>query len=284
MAATPFLYPTVCEFEFAEVTGLPRTPCFSLYFVERGRGTVQVDYAIHDLAAPVLVCLSPYQRAAFTPKGRVAGWVLHFHANFFCIETHHHAVGCDGVLFNEVYEVPLVQLDQDSLPGFRRLISQMHEELKGEGVAHLELLTSTLKILLIKAARLKLAQQGGSGLAATHRPETLRRLRELLEVHYQELHRPSDYARLLGTSQKALALLVRTHLHKTLTELIRERVMKHAKWQLLHTRKPVKQIAYEVGFEDEFYFSRTFKRAYGCAPLVFREQETAWRGGSNMSM
>jgi AraC-like DNA-binding protein len=138
--------------------------------------------------------------------------------------------------------------------------------------------------LLIKAARLKLAQQGGSGLAATHRPETLRRLRELIELHYQELHRPSDYARLLGTSQKALALLVRTHLHKTLTVLIRERVMKHAKWQLLHTRKPVKQIAYEVGFDDEFYFSRTFKRAYGCAPLAFREQETSWRGGSNMSM
>lgn len=260
-----------------------RSPCFTLYLVERGSGVVHVDYAEHAFAAPVLISLNPYQKVRFQPRTIASGWVLFFHANFFCIETHHHAVGCNGVLFNEVYEAPIVALSAAELEEFRRLMQDVAEELRCQAVAHLEVLVSSLKILLIKATRLKLAQQGSAQLPATGRPEVLRRLRELIETHYQSLHSPSEYARLLGVSTKSLAQLVKTHHHKTLTELIRDRIVKHAKWQLLHTPKAVKEIAYEVGFDDEFYFSRLFKRACGSSPLTFREYETTLRGGAQSS-
>jgi AraC-like DNA-binding protein len=252
--------------------------------IEQGSGILRVDQAAYPFAAPALICLSPYQRATFSARRKTAGWALQFHANFFCIETHHHAVGCNGVLFNEVYEVPLVKLDAATLAEFAALFRTMDAELRGRGVAHLEVLVSCLKIVLIKATRLKLAQQGSEGLAATQRPDVLRRLRDLLEASYHELHRPSEYARQLGISSKTLAQLVRIHHGKTLSELIRDRVMKDAKWQLLHTRKPVKQVAFEVGFADEFYFSRLFKRSFGCSPAAFRERETALRHGTNLSM
>lgn len=274
----------VRRFSSTGVSKPVRSPCFTLFLLERGSGTVRVDHTMHDFAAPVLLCLNPYQRVAFATKRAASGWMLQFHANFFCIETHHHAVGCNGVLFNEVYDVPLVKLDAGLLLQFGRLMEEMDDELRQQAVAHMEVLVSCLKILLIKATRLKLEQQGSDGLAATKRPEVLRRFRELLETRYQTLHSPSEYARLLGTSPKILARLAKTHFHKTLAEIIRDRVMKHAKWQLLHTLKPVKQVAHEVGFDDEFYFSRLFKRSFGCSPAAFREQETAIRGGSNLSM
>ena len=271
-------------FAFGKDDAIERSPCFALYLVERGSGQLQVDYATHEFAAPVLISLNPYQKVQFQPRTKLAGWVLFFHANFFCIETHHHAVGCNGVLFNEVYEVPVVTLDPAMLAEFSRLIQDMATELRGQDVAHLEILVSSLKILLIKATRLKLAQQGAAQLPATGRPETLRRLRELIEANYQKLHSPSDYAELLGLSNKSLAQLVKTYHHKTLNELIRDRIVKHAKWQLLHTAKAVKEIAYEVGFDDEFYFSRLFKRACGRSPLAFRDYEMTVRGQAQMSM
>jgi AraC-like DNA-binding protein len=61
-------------------------------------------------------------------------------------------------------------------------------------------------------------------------------------------------------------------------------VLQQAKWELLHTLKPVKQVAIELGFRDVFYFSRLFKRATGCSPTFFREYETEIRGGRNLSM
>jgi len=262
----------------------PRTPCFSAYLLEKGRGQVQVDHAPHLYHGPCLLFLGPYQRCVFSPKTATSGSLLHFHANFFCIETHHHAVGCDGVLFNEVYEIPLVELSRETLDDFAKLVSWMGQEAQGHAVAHTEVLVSSLKLLLIKATRLKVQQQSSANVSAAGRPEVLRRMRELLESGYQKEHRPSEYARMLGVSSKTLANVVKKHFHKTPSELIRDRVMKHAKWQLLHTLKPVKQVAFEVGFDDEFYFSRLFKRSFGCSPLFFREHETELRGGSNLSM
>jgi len=88
-----------------------------------------------------------------------------------------------------------------------------------------------------------------------------------------------------STSQhKTLGRIVRENLGTTPTELIRARILTHAKWQLLHTLRPVKEIAREVGFTDELYFSRLFKKATGYSPTFFREFETEIRGGSNLSM
>ena len=83
---------------------------------------------------------------------------------------------------------------------------------------------------------------------------------------------------------KTLGRCVREQLGKTLTDLIRERILTHAKWQLLHTLKPVKEVATELGFQDELYFSRLFKKATGLSPTFFREFETEIRAGSNLSM
>jgi len=87
---------------------------------------------------------------------------------------------------------------------------------------------------------------------------------------------------MVGMNPRALGKLSRTYFHKTLTDLIRDRILKHAKWQLLHTLRPVKEVAYEVGFDDEFYFSRLFKCSTGCSPQFYREYETEIRGGKNL--
>jgi len=39
-----------------------------------------------------------------------------------------------------------------------------------------------------------------------------------------------------------------------------------------------------VGYRDELYFSRLFRKATGVSPTFFREFETEIRGGSNLSM
>ena len=108
--------------------------------------------------------------------------------------------------------------------------------------------------------------------------------RELLEKYHCKLYSPADYAELLHTTPKALGRAVKSHLGKTLTELIQERILNRAKWELLHTLRPVKEIAHEVGYDDELYFSRMFKKATGFSPTDFREFETDIRGGRNLSM
>jgi AraC family transcriptional activator of pobA len=60
------------------------------------------------------------------------------------------------------------------------------------------------------------------------------------------------------------------YFQKTLTELISDRVIIEAKRQLYLSGKSVKEVAFELGFADEFYFSRFFKKNTGVSPVTFR--------------
>jgi AraC-like DNA-binding protein len=272
------------EFESSTQACAQRANYFTVFIVQKGNGTFHADLAEFPFRAPCLLFANPYQRIFFSAPAAVASRRLDFHANFFCIETYHEEVGCNGVLFNEIYGSPVLPLNAAQAEEFNTLGQMMEEEAGAARLAHSEALLSYLKVFLIKATRIKMALQTCAPQTAGAAPEVLNRLIELVELKYNELRRPSEYARLLGISEKALNKLVRRQFGQSLTLLIRDRVMKHAKWHLLHTRKAVKEVAAEAGFEDVFYFSRLFKQATGMAPSAFREFETAIRGGRNLSM
>jgi AraC-like DNA-binding protein len=252
--------------------------------VQEGSGTFCADMGRHPFGPNSMLFLVPYQSFRFICDCPLRGVTLKFHANFLCIETHHEEVGCNGVLFNDTYGIPAVQLDESHARECSGLLDEVRRELREGGLAHSEVLLSYLKIFLVRATRLKLQQQELAQNPHARRPEILTQLRDLIEEHFRVHHAPSDYARMLHVSPKALSRIVRSHFNKTLTELIRERIARQAKWEMLHTTKPVKQVAMELGFDDTFYFSRLFKRATGCSPSFFRDYETTIRGGRNLSM
>ena len=269
----------------AELSLPQRFNYFTVLQIREGVGRFHADLATYDFQSPTLLFFNPYQTFFLAADAPLSGARLQFHANFFCIETHHEAVGCNGVLFNDIYGPPLVRLDAAMADEFDRLTSRIEEELMTAGLAQTEVLVSYLKVFLIKATRLKLEQQPAlADISTSEHPPLPARLTDLIERQYPPKHSPAPYAAELNITPKALGRLVKQHFRRTLTELIRERLLKHAKWQLLHTTRPVKEIAWEIGFTDELYFSRLFRRATGISPTAFREFETAIRGGRNLSM
>ena len=201
------------------------------------------------------------------------------------METFHAEVGCSGVLFNDPYGIPVVTLDEQAKPEVTNLIERIRKEQSDSDLAFGEVMLAYLKVLLILAARLKSPKPGVCVPGANDlRHPMLVQLRDLIEQNFHTLHSPADYAKRLHLTAKTLGRIVRENLGTTPTDLIRNRILIHAKWQLLHTLKPVKEISRELGFSDELYFSRLFKKATGYSPTFFRDFETEIRGGSNLSM
>jgi AraC-like DNA-binding protein len=262
-----------------------RTNCFTITWIEAGHGAVDIDATTHPLAMGTLLFLSPYRHIRISSKRPVRGAVIRFHANFLCVETFYAESGCSGVLFNDPFGSPVVQVPRASRAEVRRIVNRVAAEMKAAEIGRDDVVMASLKILLIMATRWKSATAVTRGITgADHRHPLLQQFSDLVERHYRTLHAPAEYARLLHMTPKSLARFTRTHFGRTMTDVIRERLLIDAKWQLLHTLKPVKQIAGELGFADELYFSRFFKKATGQAPTAFRDFETRIRGGSNLSM
>ena len=99
----------------------------------------------------------------------------------------------------------------------------------------------------------------------------MQQLKEAIETHYREKHAPNEYASLLNITPKALGKITKTFFNKTIGHLISERIIIEAKRELYLTSKPVKAIAWELGFEDEFYFSRFFKTNADVSPQLYRD-------------
>ena len=260
-----------------------RTNYFSVYLIETGSGTFWADASHFAFGPGSLLFFVPYQHVRFVPDAPVHAEVIQFHANFLCVETFHAEVGCSGDLFNDPYGVPLVTLGERARSEVTGLIDRIRAEQTGRELAYGEVMLAHLKVLLILATRLK-SPRAACGPGADLRHPLLAELRDLIEQNYRTLHSPSDYAKRLHVTAKTLGRIVREHLGTTPTDLIRNRILIHAKWQLLHTLKPVKEVARELGFSDELYFSRLFKKTTGHSPTFFREFETEIRGGSNLSM
>lgn len=262
-----------------------RTNYFAIYRIDRGAGTFWADASRFAFGPGSLMFFVPYQHIRLGPDSQVSGEILHFHANFLCVETFHAEAGCSGILFNDPQSIPIVTLEESTVHEVVQLMDRIRIERQQGELGFQDAMLAHLKVLLILATRAKLAgSSGGSTSAGNPRHPLLMEFRELIEQNYCRLHAPADYARLLHVTAKTLGRIVRENLGTTPSELIRNRMLTHAKWQLLHTLRPVKEIAREVGFRDELYFSRLFRKWTGCSPTFFREFETEIRSGRNLSM
>jgi AraC family transcriptional regulator, transcriptional activator of pobA len=252
---------------------IQRNNYFSLIWVKEGEGKIKADFAEYDFAANSLFAFSPYQPYMIIAKKPVKGVAIYFHPEFFCIYKHHKEVSCNGVLYNNIYNPPFVKVDDASAATLQMLCEQIKTEMQNTELAQYELLVSYLKIFLITASRLKVQQhqQAAEEMKDNKEPFILQKLKDAIEENFKIKHSPADYAEMLYITPKALAKITKNHFNKTLSSLINERIIIEAKRELYLTDKTVKEIAYELGYEDEYYFSRFFKVNADVSPQLYRD-------------
>ncbi|GAB3654750.1 helix-turn-helix transcriptional regulator [Echinicola sediminis] len=243
-------------------------PLYSILFIEKA-GKVAVNFVKYELKEHTVLFLTPYQNLQLLDgfSGKII--LLQFHGDFYCIEYHKEEVACNGFLFNNIYLQPFISLEKKRFYELLQITEKMGEEFTFNRRFSDAVLKSYLQLLLAicsseKADILDVEFQQGPVNPIIHR------FQELLEDSFKTERSPSFYAEHLAMSSSSLSKKIKAHFGKTPTQLIQERVILEAK-KLLHlTHKPVFEIATELGFDDEFYFSRYFKKEVGLSPTYFR--------------
>jgi AraC family transcriptional activator of pobA len=262
----------VTAFDWGSFDHIQRFNYYSIVWLKKGTGLLRSDFNEYRLKRSSMMFFTPYQPFMLKGDENIEGVAMHFHPDFFCIYNHDKEVSCNGVLFNNIYKPPFISVDDKAAAEFSLLLDQIKEEMKRNDLSQYELLVSYLKIFIIKAVRIKSIQNPelAKATADLKEPFVLQQLMDHIETHFQREHQPGYYASVLNITPKALGKITKQHFNKTLTDLIAERIVIEAKRELYLTSKPVKAIAHDLGFSDEFHFSRYFKNHTDVSPQAYR--------------
>ncbi|MFZ4929033.1 helix-turn-helix domain-containing protein [Chryseobacterium sp. Mn2064] len=251
---------------------IQRNNYFTLILITSGEGIATVDLCDYSFKENTLFAFYPYQPFMLQSTKPIMGISIQFHHDFFCIYRHHKEIAANGILFNNVYQQPFIVLNELSRHSILNLINGIAHELKADAFRKDEVLISYLKILLVTATRIKLEQQTiqDSETINIKQQFVIQNLKNAIEDNFRTKHSASDYADLLNQTPASLARITKNHFNKTLSDLITERIIIEAKRELYLTDKTIKEIAYELGYDDEYYFSRLFKNKTDISPQIYR--------------
>jgi AraC-like DNA-binding protein len=96
--------------------------------------------------------------------------------------------------------------------------------------------------------------------------------RQLIETNYREKKLTKEYAAMLYVTPNHLNALSKDVTGLSAGELIRDRILLEAKRLLINAQINISQIAAELGFIDNSYFTKFFKKYVGFTPEIFRKQ------------
>lgn len=150
-----------------------------------------------------------------------------------------------------------------------RLFDELIREGKKLSSSRQEICAGYLKLLLLKSTEAGAAEARGfsQSLSNFHRCRTLI---EAQAATLTGLQAVSDAVHL--DPRYICRLFKRFNLPSPHRYLVSCR-MNRAAELLVATHQPVKQIAFQVGYEDPLHFSRSFRQAFGSSPLVFRKTQ-----------
>lgn len=132
-----------------------------------------------------------------------------------------------------------------------------------------------LRRSLLESLLLRLATSVDTRFIATPRTrsaDTHSRFVDALELHFRDLHRAAEYARLLGCSVRTLSRSTINATGKGAREIIDDRRLLEARRLLNDAGWDAQDVASHLGFTDPANFGRFFRAKIGLAPAEFAAQ------------
>ena len=114
------------------------------------------------------------------------------------------------------------------------------------------------------------APAADAAAARSRKAQQVERFRALVDAQFRERRPIEGYAADLGVTAGQLSRVCREMLGVSALDVLNARIVHEAERELVYSILSVKQIAAVLGFADEAYFGRFFKKHTGRTPSEFR--------------
>jgi AraC family transcriptional activator of pobA len=228
---------------------------------------INIDGADHEFNSNTLLPLMFDQTFTFERSSDIIAW--QFNREFYCLIDHDTEVSCVGFLFG-MGNLLFIPLDDPNQSKLRVLLDIFTQELHIKDKIQNDMLIMLLKRLIIMVTQMARTEYIPAENNQDQKLDIFRKFNLLVEMNFKSEHSVNFYAGLMNKSPKTLSNIFSLYNDKTPQQVIQSRIIVEARRLLSYTNKSVKQITYELGFEDPAYFCNFFKRHTKQTPVEFR--------------
>lgn len=241
---------------------------FALLIVTKGTGTHQIDLIEYNLKAGSVLKIAKGQVHAFQNNPQYEGFLIIFTEDFVLNYFSKSSTNLISHLYNYHTTSPIANDET----GNETFLNQLISELKTENTyAQKNIIASLLDIYLLRLER-KTLYNKSQDHNSTHY-ETFIKFKNLVESNYTVTRNVKDYADKLLISTKHLNQVVKDFTLNTAKTFIDDYVILEAKRAIVSTDKSLKEIAFDIGFEEVTNFTKFFKNKMNMTPKAFKAQQ-----------
>ncbi|HEY9261844.1 AraC family transcriptional regulator [Chitinophaga sp.] len=241
---------------------------YVLVYCVSGKLSMTIDEKEFHLSAAQVVTITSGQIHTLTSWTKAKAWVLEFTLDFFCKDDNdielifHNGLFCHFAM-NEVIPVDKAMVEPQ--------LRSIEQELLNKPYQYLISVHSRIALILVAINRAKVSR--GDEI---WKPDALfLKFLEAVRNNFEHNYSLRQFAAMLGTTELKLNDLAKLHAGKTAQNVIYGLITSEAKRLLTYGNLSVKEVAYQLGFNDPFYFSNFFKKQTKSSPKQYKEKLTA---------
>jgi len=247
---------------------------FEVLYLLKGSGYHVIDGNKYEIKPPCVFFMSPGQAHKLELSNDIEGFIFIFTADFYLLNRSNQNSLIEFPFFYTIHQdnPPLLLESENDIHFLESLFRQSIAEIRRSGDYIPEMLHAILDLILTTcAARYKVNENilnKGKGQIL------VKRFYQLVEENYLKNLSLVDYAGLLAVTPNHLTQTMKQFTGKTSTQVIKLKQILEIKRLLVHTNLNVTEIATQLNFDDQSYFTKFFKRETELTPLQYRSQSS----------
>ncbi len=239
---------------------------YQVLVITKGRGVHEVDFQkiAYSENTVIPIALGQVQRFTFNPN--IEGFAILFTPDFLVKENLDYSYLFDFTIFLHTIS-PISSIANKAV--YTLIDEMLSEQQKGQAFNTAEYQRNLLKNFLIQIERNKRER---TDIVCNESLELFMKFRKLLEENVNYKVRVADFCNQLNVSAKQLNGNLKLNQNTTAKQYIEDRILLEIKRLLVYSPLSVKEIAYEIGFEDPTNFTKYFKSRMDILPTDYRKR------------
>ncbi|GAB3204320.1 AraC-like DNA-binding protein [Pontibacter aydingkolensis] len=241
---------------------------YIILFITQGSGKHTIDFTEYEVKPYTVFFLVPGQVHSWQLSDNVDGFIIFFTQEFYA-KAYPDRKLYSFPFFNTMLHRPILSISPEENALLMPVLQNIAQEHNTSRFMKEVMLSRLLDVLLIELTRICRHTECSTAFKGNEHT-LLQNLERLIDLHHKEHLPVRFYADCLHVTTKHLNEICKRSLGKTTIELIQFRTLLEAKRLLVHSDLTSSRIAAELGYTDNAYFFRFFKKHTGLTPEQFR--------------